>query len=210
MGRLRTAAAIAAVVCAAGCSQASSDEPPAKRPTTTTPAAESVTPHGVRVEAGRDATTVIAKDGGRVRLAGRFEFDAVSTNGSLLYLIEHRPPEGSENYRVRVYDFGAGELRREPVADKRTLETDMTGRPKARATSADSVWVFTLYRGATHAFVHALNVEEAYALCLDLPHGSGTGSGTWELTVTKDGATLHAVAGSARDSADFDLREVLR
>lgn len=83
----------------------------------------------------------------------------MSTNGSLLYRIEQRPPQGSKSYRALVYDFVADELRPELVADKRDLETDMTWRPMARATSNDGVWVFTHYRGAKHAFVHALNVD---------------------------------------------------
>lgn len=206
-----TAAIVALLAFTAACGPASSDEPGAKRPETTTTAPEIVTPKGpsdTQVDTGHEHTTITGTDGERTRLPGRFEFDALSTDGTLLYLIEHRPPKGSENYRVRVYDFTTDELRPEPVADKRNLETDMTGRPMARASSEDGVWVFTLYRGAKHAFVHALNVDHAFALCLDLPHGSGNGSADWSLTLTQNGSTLRAVAGSPTDRADFDLRDL--
>jgi len=203
MGRSGTTAAVAAVLaCVTACSPAGSETPRGQASTTALPST-------VQVDPGHRETTITNVDGEQVRLPGWFEFDAQSTDGTLLYLIEHRPPRGSENYRVRVYDFGADELRPEPVADKRNLQTDMTGRPMARAASADGVWVFTLYRGAKHAFVHALNVDEVYALCLDLPHGSGQGSGDWSLRLTRNGDTLRAVAGSPADRADFDLREEL-
>lgn len=154
MRRVRTAAAVAILLAfTAACAPASSGEPSSKRPESTRAAPQR--PAEARVVAGDRYTTIIGADGERIRLLGRFEFDARSTDGRLLYLIEHRPPPGSENYRVRVYDFAAAELRPEPVADKRNLETDMTGRPMARTTSADHVWVFTLYRSARHAFVHA-------------------------------------------------------
>lgn len=197
-----TAALAALLAMTAACAQAGTAQPQAR---TTAVAAQSE----IKVDPGDRNTTITGADGETFRLPGKFEFDAVSTNGSLLYLIEHRPPRGSENYRVRVYDFAADELRPDPVADKRNLETDMTGRPMARATSKDGIWVFTLYRGAKHAFVHALNVDQAYALCLDLPHGSGEGSGDWSLTLSEDGSTLRAQAGSRADQADFDLLEVL-
>lgn len=207
MRRVRTAAAVAILLAfTAACAPTSSGEPSSKRPESTRAAPQR--PAEARVVAGDRYTTIIGADGERIRLLGRFEFDARSTDGRLLYLIEHRPPPGSENYRVRVYDFAAAELRPEPVADKRNLETDMTGRPMARTTSADHVWVFTLYRSARHAFVHALNVDHAFALCLDLPRGAGRGSGDWTLEVSADGATLHAVAGAAADRADFDLRDL--
>lgn len=211
MGRPTTAAVAVVLAWVVACSPANSGEYADQRSTTTTTAnpATPTPPAGVRVDPGTDSTTITGPAGERTQLPGRFEFDALSTDGRLLYLIEHRPPKGSENYRVRVYDFSADELRKRPVADKRNLQTDMTGRPMAQTTSADGVWVFTLYRGAEHAFVHALNVDRAEALCLDLPHGSGQGSGSWSLTIAADGSKLHAVAGSARDSADFDLRDVL-
>ncbi len=164
---------------------------------------------GVRVEPDGDRTTITAADGSRHRLAGRFTFDALSSNGRLLYLVEHRPPAGSENYRVRLFNLRTGKLRPQPIADKANLETDMTGAPKARATTASGEWVFTLYRDPHHSFVHALNVDEAYALCLELPPCSCSDDGAWSLTLSANETKLHAVAGSREDAATFDLRAEL-
>lgn len=165
--------------------------------------------HGIAVEYDGAATTVTEPGGETHRLRGRFAFDALSPDGSWLYLIEHRPPAGSENYRVRLLDLRSGRLQREPIADKVNLQTDMTGLPMARATTADGVWVFTLYRGGDHDFVHALNTKDAFALCLDLPHGSGhatpEGDGVWSLELDEARGTLRAVAGSPQHAATFAL-----
>lgn len=164
---------------------------------------------GVRAEPDGDHTTITDADGRSHRLAGRFTFDALSTDGRRLYLVEHRPPAGSENYRVRLFNLRTGKLRPQPIADKANLETDMTGAPKARATTASGEWVFTLYRGAHHSFVHALNVNKAYALCLELPPCSCTGDGAWSLTLSANETRLQAVAGSRDDTATFNLRAEL-
>lgn len=201
---------------AAGCTTAGPERAGDRPSSSTTPAAD-VAAHqvpaeetrGIRVEPDGTRTTITTVDGEHHRLAGRFTFDALSTRGDRLYLIEHRPPTGSENYRVRLFDLRSGKLQPQPIADKRNLQTDMTGAPKARAVTDSGEWVFTLYRGARHAFVHALNVDQAYALCLDLPHGSGTGDGAWSLSLANDDTVLRAVAGSPDDAATFKLRDVL-
>lgn len=164
---------------------------------------------GVRVEPDGDRTTITDADGRSHRLAGRFTFDALSTNGRLLYLVEHRPPAGSENYRVRLFNLRTGKLQPQPIADKVNLDTDMTGAPKARATTASGEWVFTLYQGAHHSFVHALNVDQAYAQCLEIPPCSCAGDGAWSLTLSANDTRLLAVAGSREDAATFDLRREL-
>ena len=48
----------------------------------------------------------------------------------------------------------------------------MAGYPLARASSPDGEWVYTLYQGPEHAFVHALAAVDGYALCIDLPGGA--------------------------------------
>ncbi len=104
-----------------------------------------------------------------IALRGDFGYDALSPNGRLLYLIQHRAL-GDASYSVRAYDLRAGRLLPRVIADKRELETTMHGFPVARATSADGTWVYTLYRRSNAVpFVHALNARRAYALCIDLP-----------------------------------------
>ena len=103
-----------------------------------------------------------------VELAGSFEFDALSPDGSILYVVEHLagPPEG--HYQVRAVDVATGVMRDAVIVDKRNLDEAMAGWPITQLRHDNGV-VFTLYRGAEHPFIHALNTQEAWAICLDLP-----------------------------------------
>ena len=136
-----------------------------------------------------------------VQLTGEFSFDALSRSGSMLFLMQHLAPANAGRYAVRVYDVALRTLRPDPIADKRELETVMSGYPMARVTSPSGTWVFTLYRSAEHPFVHALNVDDAYAICLDLPRTARPG-GNWKLTLTADGGTLHAVHDGVATTID--------
>jgi hypothetical protein len=136
-----------------------------------------------------------------VQLPGDFSFDALSRSGSMLYVVQHLAPATAGRYAVRVYDVALRTLRPDPIADKRELETVMSGYPMARVTSPSGTWVFTLYRSTEHPFVHALNVEDASAICLDLPRTARPG-GTWKLTLAADGGTLQAVHDGVATTID--------
>ena len=43
------------------------------------------------------------------------------------------------------------------------------GYPYTRVVSKDGRWVYTLYGGGEHPFVHALDTRSAHAVCIDLP-----------------------------------------
>jgi hypothetical protein len=101
-----------------------------------------------------------------VTLNGRFAFDAISPEGQLMYLIQYQP--NLFEYRVRVYDLSAGELRRGAIVDPDEAGDPMTGEPVSRAMSPDGRWAYTVYRG-NETFVHALDTENATAVCIDLP-----------------------------------------
>lgn len=103
------------------------------------------------------------------KLRGDFSFDALSPDGRMLYLIEHVSAEDAIRYRVRAYDLVAGRLLAKMVTDKRRWQSVMQGIPLARASSSDRRWVFTLYGGGAHPFVHSLDTRKAYAVCIDLP-----------------------------------------
>jgi len=121
-----------------------------------------------------------------IDLPGRFTFDAWSTRGDVLYLVEHKPPAGSGHYVVRAYDMRTQKLRKEPVADKRNVEEQMAGQPVARGTTPRGDVVATLYlrqgeEAKEHGpFVHLLYVDEGLALCVDLPPGTPVTPG-WRL-----------------------------
>ena len=59
-------------------------------------------------------------------------------------------------------------MRETVIVDKRNLSESMGGWPITQARHPNGV-VFTLYQGAAHPFIHALNSLEAWAVCIDLP-----------------------------------------
>jgi hypothetical protein len=104
-----------------------------------------------------------------VQLAGSFSFDAISPDGSTLYLIEHVNRNDVAEYQVRAYDLARKRLLPYVIRDHSSDEVEMYGYPMSRATSSDGRWAYTLYQGAHHSFVHALDTEAMKAVCVDLP-----------------------------------------
>jgi hypothetical protein len=104
-----------------------------------------------------------------IRLPGDFSYDALSSSGQTLYLVEHMSANDMLRYRVRAYDLRAGRLLEKMVTDKRRWQSVMTGVPMSRAWSLDKRWAFTLYGGGTTPFVHSLDTRNEYAVCIDLP-----------------------------------------
>jgi hypothetical protein len=105
----------------------------------------------------------------RLRLPGAFAFDAISPDGSQLYLIRYPNPRDPLDYEVRAWDVDRGRLLPEPIVDSREPEEEMRGTAVTRVVSPDGAWVLTLYDGAgKEPFVHALNTVEGTAFCVDL------------------------------------------
>jgi len=104
-----------------------------------------------------------------VTLRGSFSFDALSPDGSTLYVIEHVNRRDVAEYQVRAYDIAAGRLLPYAIRDHTSNEVEMYGYPRSRATSPDRRWAYTLYEGSHHSFVHALDTVERKAVCVDLP-----------------------------------------
>jgi hypothetical protein len=131
----------------------------------------------------------------RFALPGDFSFDAISPDGSVLYFIHYLDPRDPGRYEVRAYDTVPGELRQEPVIDRRTAPQVMRGFPLTRTTSSDGAWEFTLYDGAGKTpFVHALNTADGTALCIDLPQLDDVGNLNWvELAPAPDGGAIAVV-----------------
>jgi len=129
-----------------------------------------------------------------VRLRGDFSFDAISPDGSRLYLIDYTSRTDPTEYAVRAYDVAAGRLLPKPIVDPSERDSDeMGGYPVSRVRSPDSRWDYTLYSApGRKPFVHALDTVGGRARCLDLPgvapgslrHGSlSLGAGGGRLTV---------------------------
>jgi DNA-binding beta-propeller fold protein YncE len=140
-----------------------------------------------------------------ISLARRFAYDALSPDGQTLYVIEHlTDPRHPGRYQVRAYDLGTGRLRPGFIADKRELDEVMAGYPLARASTPDGSWVYTLYQGPDHAFVHALAAADGYALCIDLPGGAPgrDAASYWGLALA--GHTVYAANAAIGVAAALD------
>jgi hypothetical protein len=109
-----------------------------------------------------------------VVLRGSFSFDALSPDGSTLYLIQYTSARDSSRYRVRAYDVAARQLLPGAIVDRREPDEQMTGGPVTRLTTPDGRWAYTLYaRQGEPPFVHALDTVGRKAYCIDLPLGFG-------------------------------------
>ena len=176
-------------------------------------------------ESGAKSSFAIV-DTSLVRLAafaevpGPFTYDAISDDGSSLYLIERITPEAARQlpgvnatygYRVRVYDVPAGKMSETLVVDvKLAAQTDgnnaetrldgiMSGIYQSSVPSRDGRWNFSFYYNPTRGpFIHVLHLDSRSAFCiLDLPLVSGGFEKRlgWSLALTPSGKTLYAVNG---------------
>jgi len=105
-----------------------------------------------------------------VVLPGSWSYDAISPDGSMLYLVEHISAGQNPRYRVRAFDLKTNRLIPGAIVDRLESEAVMGGQPVTRATSPGGRWAYTLYaRQKAEPFVHALDTVRREAFCIDLP-----------------------------------------
>jgi hypothetical protein len=151
--------------------------------------------HGYHGNAKTTRIALLAHDlQGTVRvltLSGNYGVDALSPDGTRLYLIQHL---AGEHYTVRGYELDRHVTNRlsAPIIDKREPNEKMQGLPLARASSPDGTWQLTLYRRPSGVpFVHALMATDLAAFCINLPASarvdpadpSSWGVATWGTTM---------------------------
>lgn len=124
-----------------------------------------------------------------ITLRGDFSFDALSPDGSTLFLIE-LSRRSFTRYAVRALDTATGRLFPKPVVDATEPDEVMRGIPYARVTSQDGRYAYTLYAGGEKPFVHALDTVARKAACIDLPALPLAA----QLTLRLRGRTLTALA----------------
>jgi hypothetical protein len=130
-----------------------------------------------------------------IKLSGRFEYDTLAPDGTVLYLIEHLDTDAGGRYQVRAVDVVSGKLRDGIVASKSKEQEGMAGYPLAQVRPVDG-GVLTLYQGPEHPFIHALNSVEGWAVCIDLPATGAkdaAAAADWGLAQTPDGHTVYAI-----------------
>ena len=125
-------------------------------------------------------------------LDGSFAYDALSPDGSTLYLIQHVNLDNLDRYVVRAYDLDEERLLPGRIADKTQPGWVMQGTALTRATSADGRWVYTLYsRPGGYPFIHALDAANGVAHCTGLPwRGSQAALVNLRLTPRDDGRSV--------------------
>lgn len=133
--------------------------------------------------------------GATIRLRGDFSFDAVSPDGSRVYLIQYLSKIDPTRYAVRSYDVRAGQLDPKPIVDPHDAKQKMRGQPLSRASSPDGRWAYTLYDGAGGTpFVHALDTARGSARCIDL---DGLALTTlWRLRLAVSGRSVNVLDGA--------------
>jgi hypothetical protein len=172
-----------------------------------------VSPSGawVALKAARGQTTdvaVVAWPSARLRvlrLDGDFDIDAISADGSSLFLIQHL---GDTQYVVRLYDLARARLVAGALRQKGSDEI-MAGYAWGGTASPDGRWLLTLYLSTTRkvAFVHALNLENRYPHCIFLPSGAGDFEQLkrYSLTLSPDGDRVYAANPALGVVATVDL-----
>jgi hypothetical protein len=127
-----------------------------------------------------------------IELKGKWNFDALSPHASTLYLIETLDIKRNR-YAVRAYDMRTRRLLPDPIVDPSEPDEPMRGMPIKRATGPGGRWIYTLYVGGEHPFIHALDTVGRTSLCLDLP--DRVGHRIWTNRLVVRGTTVRVLRG---------------
>ena len=145
---------------------------------------------GTRIRIIDARTGRVAHD---LTLRGNFTVETVSSPGDFLFL-QQSFVDGS--YAVRGYDLAAGQMLPGSLGTKgETIQ--MQGLASQVVASPDGRWLLTLYMNTqtNTAFVHALNLIERIAICINMPpctKCSREELRDWALALAPDGRTLFA------------------
>ena len=126
-----------------------------------------------------------------ISLDGTFAFDALSPDGTKLYLIQHSSSDDLQHYVVRLYDLTENTLAPGKIADKTQKGWVMSGWPASRATTKDGRWVYTMYANpGGFPFVHALDTVRGIAHCVGFRSPAGDQSTIFNYKLTAKGAKV--------------------
>ena len=137
----------------------------------------------------------------RVDLKGFWQYDALSNSGNSLYLLENVGKQTEvTHYQVRRYDLAAGRVAPGAIVDKRERPGEaMSGTRAYNIPTPDGGWVYSLYIfGGKGPFIHALNLVEPLAWCIDLPNRGKDYEQQmlWSMAMTPDGSKVYAINAS--------------
>ena len=159
-------------------------------------------------------------------LPGLIEPEAFSTDGELLFVIDHRSSVPG-SYRVRPLNLATGEL--EPILgpSKVPLLEEMNGQARRQVWAPNGSRLYTLYIRQTHhhhddpginhahgqpgtdGFVHVLDLDEEWAFCVDLPAEFGDGDlDSTALAVSPSGSSFVVADQNAGQLAFASSRDL--
>ena len=149
-----------------------------------------------------------------VELHGSFEYDTLSPDGRILYVVQHLDAAAGGRYQVRAVDVASGVMRDGVIVDKTNPDERMAGSPIAQERLPGGP-VLTLYRGPEHPFVHALMSADGWAICIDLPGIGSTATGDaaatasdWGLARSPDGSSVFAVNASVGHAVEIGVADL--
>ena len=132
-----------------------------------------------------------------ITVNGPFDLDAISPDGSRLYLLQQLN-DVAGHYYVRLYEVNQHQLYPNVISDKSDInDPRMIGSGLTRQVAADGTRDYTLYidTRSNIAFIHALPLNNDFylALCINLPTGKSPALlRYYTLTLSADGNTLYA------------------
>ena len=140
-----------------------------------------------------DAQSLVLRD--RLTLHDDFSFDAISPDGSHMYLIEYLSPRDPTEYAVRAYDLAHWDAA--PRADRRPGRAergDARLPPDARCESGRPLGLHHLRRRAasTHSSTRSTQ-PRGWPSCIDLPAFAHQGANNGRLSISSDGGLLTLV-----------------
>jgi hypothetical protein len=142
-----------------------------------------------------------------ISLDGTFGFDALSPDGSRLYLIQHMSTDDINHYVVRAYDLKEHTLLPGRIADRTQKGWIMQGFAVNRVTSPTGRWVYTLYvNPGGFPFIHALDTVKGVAHCVGLPWRAVDQDPVFNFTMGLKGHTLRVHWQDGRTYRVVDTR----
>ena len=144
-----------------------------------------------------------------LELKGNMVPEAFSKDGRNVFVLDYVPAMAPDHYEVRMVDINTSAITDVGGRIKAPSPVDeqMQGNARTSVYSPDRTMLFTLYSEygeEGHAFIHALNLDEKWSYCLDLPDSGRFGEGQATLAMASDNKLY--VIGDSGQIAQVDAQ----
>ena len=140
-------------------------------------------------------------------LTGNLIPEAFSTDGRALFVLDYVPAAAPDHYEVRMIDVATGAKADVGSRLKEPPAVQMQGNVRTSLYSPNRQMLFTLYAKYGEegkAFIHALNLQEKWSYCIELPNSGRFGDGQATLTMSSDNKLY--VLGDSGQIAQVDAQ----